>query len=221
MGNPGTGKTTVARIVGRIYGALGVVRDGHLIETDAAGLVAGYVGQTALKTKEQIDRALGGVLFIDEAYSLIRNDFGTEAIDTLVKGMEDNRHDLVVIVAGYPTNMQEFIAANPGLESRFPTTVEFADYTPAELVQILQKMCRDNDYTLDPDAAETAREMFTAMAAGEGFGNARTARNTFEAAVRLHAWRLREFAQPSVDQIRTLTRDDILSAGAQAQPDTP
>jgi len=213
VGNPGTGKTTVARIVGRIYSALGVVRDGHLLEVDASGLVAGYVGQTAIKTQEQITKALGGVLFIDEAYGLVRNDFGVEAIDTLVKGMEDNRHDLVVIVAGYPANMAEFISSNPGLESRFPTTITFADYTPDELLQILQRMCQDADYVLAEDAPPTVRQLFAGLAADPEFGNARTVRNVFEAAVRQHAWRLRDVADVTLDMMRTLTAEDV-TAGA-------
>ena len=212
VGNPGTGKTTVARIVGRIYSALGVVRDGHLLEVDAGGLVAGYVGQTAIKTQEQITKALGGVLFIDEAYGLVRNDFGIEAVDTLVKGMEDHRHDLVVIVAGYPANMAEFIASNPGLESRFPTTISFADYTPDELLQILQRMCQGADYVLTDDAQAPVRQLLAELAADPEFGNARTVRNIFEAAVREHAWRLRDVAEVSLDQMRTLTAEDVESA---------
>jgi len=211
VGNPGTGKTTVARIVGRVYRALGVVADGHLVETDASGLVAGYVGQTAIKTQEQIGRALGGILFIDEAYGLTRNEFGIEAIDTLVKAMEDHRHNLVVIVAGYPQNMQEFIEANPGLESRFPTTIVFADYTPDELLQILQRMCADGDYSLAGDADDRVRDAFADLARSPDFGNARTVRNLFEAAVREHAWRLRDVAEVSVEQMRTLTVADLLA----------
>ena len=215
VGNPGTGKTTVARIVGRIYSALGVVSDGHLVEVDASGLVAGYVGQTAIKTKEQITSALGGILFIDEAYGLTRNDFGVEAIDTLVKGMEDHRDDLVLIVAGYPDNMRTFIAANPGLESRFPTTITFADYTPDELHRILQRMCEDSDYVLAEGIDDQIRALFAGLAARPDFGNARTVRNVFEAAVRAHAWRLRDVTEVSVDQMRTLTLED-LAAGADA-----
>jgi Holliday junction resolvasome RuvABC ATP-dependent DNA helicase subunit len=212
VGNPGTGKTTVARIVGRIYSALGVVADGHLVETDASGLVAGYVGQTAIKTQEQITKAIGGVLFIDEAYGLTRNDFGMEAIDTLVKGMEDNRHDLVVIVAGYTDVMRTFIQANPGLESRFPTTIVFSDYTADELLQILERLAADSDYTLVEGSAPQIRSLLATMALTPDFGNARTVRNLFEAAVRQHAWRLRDVADVSLDQMRTLTAEDVLSA---------
>ncbi len=214
VGNPGTGKTTVARIVGRIYSALGVVSDGHLVEVDASGLVAGYVGQTAIKTKEQITSALGGILFIDEAYGLTRNDFGVEAIDALVKGMEDHRDDLVLIVAGYPDNMRTFIEANPGLESRFPTTITFADYTPDELLRILQRMSEDSDYVLATGIDEQTRTLLAGLAAGPDFGNARTVRNVFEAAVREHAWRLRDVGEVSVEQMRTLTLDDLSAAAS-------
>lgn len=208
VGNPGTGKTTVARLVGRIYKALRVVPDGHLVETDASGLVAGFVGQTALKTAEQIDAALGGILFVDEAYGLTRNDFGIEAIDTLVKGMEDHRDELVVIVAGYTDEMREFLASNPGLQSRFPTTITFADYSAAELVDILRRIAADNDYTI-PDDPRLA-EAVGARMSGPGFGNAREMRNIFEAGVRRQAWRLKDVADVSVEQLKSLTVEDLL-----------
>ena len=208
VGNPGTGKTTVARLVGRIYKALRVVPDGHLVETDASGLVAGFVGQTALKTAEQIDAALGGVLFVDEAYGLTRNDFGIEAIDTLVKGMEDHRDELVVIVAGYTDEMREFLASNPGLQSRFPTTITFADYSAAELVDILRRIAADNDYTI-PDDPRLA-EAVAARMSGPAFGNAREMRNIFEAGVRRQAWRLKDVADVSVEQLKSLTVEDLL-----------
>jgi hypothetical protein len=208
VGNPGTGKTTVARIVGRIYKALKVVPDGHLVETDASGLVAGYVGQTALKTAEQIDAALGGLLFVDEAYGLTRNDFGIEAIDTLVKAMEDHRDELVVIVAGYTVEMGEFLNANPGLQSRFPTTITFADYSAEELVLILGRIAADNDYTL-PDDPRLAQAVAAKMTV-PGFGNAREMRNLFEAAVRRQAWRLKDVADVSVEQMKALTAEDLL-----------
>ncbi len=208
VGNPGTGKTTVARIVGRIYKALKVVPDGHLIETDASGLVAGYVGQTALKTAEQIEAALGGILFVDEAYGLTRNDFGLEAIDTIVKGMEDHRDELVVIVAGYTAEMAEFLTANPGLQSRFPTTITFADYSAAELVQILGRIAADSDYTI-PDDARLAQAVSAKMAT-PGFGNAREMRNLFEAGVRRQAWRLKDVHDVSVEQMKALTVEDLL-----------
>ena len=208
VGNPGTGKTTVARLVGRIYKALRVVPDGHLVETDASGLVAGFVGQTALKTAEQIDAALGGILFVDEAYGLTRNDFGIEAIDTLVKGMEDHRDELVVIVAGYTDEMREFLASNPSLQSRFPTTITFADYSAAELVDILRRIAADNDYTI-PDDPRLA-EAVAARMSGPAFGNAREMRNIFEAGVRRQAWRLKDVADVSVEQLKSLTVEDLL-----------
>ncbi len=212
LGNPGTGKTTVARIVGRIYRALAVVPKGHLVETDASGLIAGYVGQTAIKTSEQITQALGGILFIDEAYGLTRNQFGLEAIDTLVKAMEDNRDSLVVIVAGYTDEMHDFLDSNPGLQSRFPTTITFADYSPEELLAILTRIASQNDYQVaepdDPALVDWVRQ----ASQKEGFGNAREMRNLFEAAVRQHAWRLRDTAEVSVEQMKTLTTADLLEA---------
>ena len=189
-----------------------MVADGHLVECDASGLIAGYVGQTAIKTQEQISKALGGILFIDEAYGLTRNQFGIEAVDTLVKGMEDNRDSLVVIAAGYTENMREFIESNPGLESRFPTTIRFADYTPEELVQILLRMSEEGDYALATEAAEPVRAAFAELSQAPDFGNARTVRNVFEAAVREHAWRLRDATEPTVEQMRTLTAEDVLAA---------
>ena len=208
VGSPGTGKTTVARIVGRIYKALEVVPDGHLVETDASGMVAGYVGQTAIKTSEQISKALGGILFIDEAYGLTRNDFGLEAIDTLVKAMEDNRDELVVIVAGYTDEMAEFIDSNPGLQSRFPTTITFEDYAAEELVEILGRIAGDNDYAIpvDPRLTDAVEQMMSR----KPFGNAREMRNLFEAAVRRQAWRLKDVSEVSVEQMRTLALEDLL-----------
>ena len=144
-GNPGTGKTTVARILAQLYKEIGVLSSGHLVEVDRSGLVAGYVGQTAIKTQEKIDEAIGGVLFIDEAYTLVKeqsNDFGQEAIDTLLKAMEDNRRNLIVIVAGYTNEMNKFIESNPGLKSRFNKYIEFPDYSLCELEQIFTNMCK-------------------------------------------------------------------------------
>lgn len=210
LGNPGTGKTTVARIVGRIYRALAIVPDGHLVETDASGLIAGYVGQTAIKTSEQISKALGGILFIDEAYGLTRNEFGLEAIDTLVKAMEDNRESLVVIVAGYTQEMRDFLASNPGLESRFPTIITFEDYTPQELLAILIRIAGDSDYQIAVPEDPALVAWIAEAAKVDGFGNAREMRNTFEAAVRRHAWRLRETAEVTVEQMKTLTTEDLI-----------
>tara|TARA_R100000027_G_scaffold683_2_gene781 strand:+ start:7414 stop:8775 length:1362 start_codon:yes stop_codon:yes gene_type:complete len=195
-GAPGTGKTTVARIVAKIYHSLGFLQRGHLIETDRSGLVGQYVGHTAKKTNEAVDRAIGGVLFIDEAYSLARSsdgsDFGGEAIDTLVKRMEDERHQLVVIVAGYPTEMQEFLDSNPGLRSRFNTHLDFENYSASELCKIFAMFCKNNDYRLSPEAEEKLLHIFEreTSLAGSSFGNGRYARNLFEQIIRNHAFRL-------------------------------
>jgi hypothetical protein len=205
-------KTTVARLLARIYAALGVVDTGQLVETDRAGLVAGYVGQTALKVREVVERALGGVLLIDEAYALARGgeqDFGREAIDTLVKLMEDHRDDLVVIACGYPEEMAEFIAANPGLRSRFPKTIHFPDYTDAELVAILERMCAENHYRLTPGARRRALACFAAQPRTKGFGNGRVARNLFEAAVANHASRVVRRPHVADRELVTLKAVDI------------
>jgi SpoVK/Ycf46/Vps4 family AAA+-type ATPase len=209
VGNPGTGKTTVARLVGGIYAALGLLSKGQLVEVDRSELVAGYLGQTALKTAEVVASAAGGVLFIDEAYSLAGDQYGQEAVDTLVKEMEDRRDDLVVIVAGYPGPMVGFVAQNPGLSSRFRTTLEFADYTDDELQAILASMASAADYDLTDGAAERFAALLAATHRGPTFGNARFARNVLEAAIGRQAWRLREVAEPTVDQLRGLTADDL------------
>ncbi len=211
-GNPGTGKTTVARIVSRIFSALGVLEKGHLVETDRLGLVGQYVGHTAKKTDDLVRQALDGVLFVDEAYALVsggENDFGREAIDTLVKRMEDHRERLIVIVAGYPEDMRTFIDANPGLQSRFTIHLNFEDYTAAELVVIFKGFCKKNQYSLEA-SAETALEtriVADLRTAGRGFGNGRHMRNLFEKAIRKHAVRLcmrkREWTKEELAQLTT------------------
>jgi Holliday junction resolvasome RuvABC ATP-dependent DNA helicase subunit len=215
-GNPGTGKTTVARIVGAIYKAAGFLTGGHTIETDRSSLVAEFIGQTAPKTLEVCWSALGGVLFIDEAYSLAPpdhygNDFGKEAIDTLLKFMEDNRDDLVVIVAGYPKKMDAFLNSNPGLQSRFNKTVSFENYTPEELVKILRKMCEEGDYVLSRRAELAASYVFTQQCsqATETFGNARFARNIYEQALIEHGRRIGDLDDPTKEQLQTLEAEDF------------
>jgi len=212
-GNPGTGKTTVARLLGRIYKALGVLRKGHLVECDRAALVGEYVGQTAPKTNAVIDSALDGILFIDEAYALSkeREDFGREAIDTLLKRMEDNRDRLIVVVAGYPAEMERFVNSNPGLRSRFNRFVDFPDYTPHELCRILALMCRRNGLTLSGGLKEKAIGYFHALhAARDGhFGNARLVRNCFESMVTAQASRLVAGPPPDAATLMRLTEEDL------------
>jgi SpoVK/Ycf46/Vps4 family AAA+-type ATPase len=187
LGNPGTGKTTVARLMGRILNSLGLLRRGHVVEVDRSGLVAGFVGQTALKTREQVEMARGGILFIDEAYALSSgshsgHDFGAEAIDTLLKAMEDLRDDLVVIAAGYPAPMEAFLSSNPGLASRFPNRITFEDYSEADMLRILEAMARDADLTLGPRASEAAAAALRNAIAGPAFANGRTVRNILDQA---------------------------------------
>lgn len=214
-GNPGTGKTTVARLLAEIYRSLEVVERGHLVETDRSALVVGYVGQTATRTREVIESALDGVLLIDEAYALARGtdqDFGREAIDTLVKLMEDERDRLVVIAAGYPDEMAAFIGANPGLRSRFPKTVHFPDYSSEELVRILGLIADSQHYALDAGAEEAAHQVFDEHPRDRGFGNGRLARNLFEAAIASHATRLVAITSPTDEQLTTLTAADVVGA---------
>jgi SpoVK/Ycf46/Vps4 family AAA+-type ATPase len=214
VGNPGTGKTTVARLVSGIYKALGLLSKGQLIEVDRSELVAGYLGQTATKTAEVVASAVGGVLFIDEAYSLTAGElgadqYGREAVDTLVKEMEDRRDDLVVIVAGYPEPMEDFIAANPGLASRFRTTIAFDDYTDDELSDILTGLAEGADYELAPGALDQFKVMLASTPRNRSFGNGRYARNMLEAAIGRHAWRLRDVTAPSTEQLRQIVAEDL------------
>lgn len=217
-GNPGTGKTTVARILARIYKALGILQTDNLVEVDRSSLVAGYVGQTAIKTKEVIDSAIGGVLFIDEAYALTPehadNDFGKEAIDTLLKAMEDHRDELVVIVAGYTDLMGKFIESNPGLKSRFNRYIYFEDYTPEELLEIFHKQVAKNDYLMEPECDALLLEYFgeMQMQGMADFGNARGARNMFEKTITAQAARIVRMYNPSVDDVQKITTDDILKS---------
>jgi len=223
-GNPGTGKTMVARLMSRIYKSLGVLSKGHLVEVDRSGLVAGYVGQTALKTAEVIEKALGGVLFIDEAYALTNRgstDYGHEAVDTLLKAMEDHREDLVVIVAGYTELMQEFVHSNPGLESRFNRFMFFPDYTVEEMVGIFQMRCGKSGYTLEDSALETLRAILEKESKNvESFGNARGVRNLFERAIAAQADRLAQGKDEiSKDTLMCLRAEDLLAAIGEKQED--
>lgn len=198
-GNPGTGKTTVARLIAHIFRALGIAKKGHLVETDRSGLVGQYVGHTAIKTAELVNTALDGILFVDEAYSLAsgsEGDFGSEAIDSLVKRMEDNRDRLIVIVAGYKDEMEEFLQTNPGLRSRFSIHVNFEDYTPDQLLAIFDMFCEKNEYTLSQEARARILEVFrqAIVETVHGFGNGRYVRNLFESTLRNQAMRLSRVA---------------------------
>ncbi len=219
VGNPGTGKTTVARLLAEIYRATGVLPQGHLVEVDRSELVAGYVGQTAIKTAQVIDSAVGGVLFVDEAYALADDDFGSEAIETMVKGMEDHRETLVVVVAGYPGPMENFVAANPGLRSRFRKTITFADYGVDELVDIFDRMAVKADYSPTDACREHLRELARAEEQSDSFGNARWVRSRLEAAMVNAAWRLRDVEEPTLDQLRRLEPDDLVDRPPVDDPD--
>ena len=222
-GNPGTGKTTVARILAKLYKQIGVLSKGQLVEVDRSGLVAGYVGQTALKTQEQIQKALGGVLFIDEAYALAQKDdaFGQEAIDTILKAMEDHRDDLVVIVAGYTKPMEKFINSNPGLKSRFNKYIEFPDYTVDELEAIFRMNCGKYDYQLDEDTEKHVREMIVMrkLTKSENFANAREVRNLFEEIITNQARRVAAMEHPSNDDMMRITMEDLLDTDAEGTPE--
>jgi SpoVK/Ycf46/Vps4 family AAA+-type ATPase len=213
-GNPGTGKTTVARLLAQIYRALEILSAGHLTETDRSGLVAGYVGQTAIKVREVVNKALGGILFIDEAYSLSSGDgedFGREAIETLLKMMEDHRHELVVVVAGYTMKMDQFLSSNPGLRSRFNKFVHFEDYTAEQLKQIFISFGKKADYKLSAAAEQKLMEVFNALTAhrDESFGNARLARNLFEATISRQANRIVSLPEINEEVLSTFEAEDI------------
>ena len=213
LGNPGTGKTTVARLVAKIYKGLGLLKKGHLVETDRSGLVAGYVGQTAMKVSAIVEKALGGVLFIDEAYSLIKkeNDYGTEAIDILLKLMEDHRSDLVVIVAGYPRKMELFLQSNPGLGSRFNRRLKFPDYTPAELLEVFRRMTENLGLQLTEQATNKLINIFAIayQTRDESFGNGRFVRNVFEDCLARQANRIVNVSRLTENDLRMIDIADL------------
>ena len=212
-GNPGTGKTTVARILGKLYKEIGILSTGQMIETDRSGLVAGYVGQTAIKTQKKIQEAMGGVLFIDEAYMLNQEgeNYGQEAIDTILKAMEDHRDEFIVIVAGYTDLMREFIDSNPGLKSRFNKFFEFPDYTVDELQQIFDLQCKKYQYKLDEDAKKAVKEEIIKLEAekGENFANAREVRNLFEKIITNQATRVAAIEDVDEETLSTITMEDL------------
>ena len=222
-GNPGTGKTTVARIMSRIYRSLDILSKGHLVEVDRSGLVAGYVGQTALKTQEAVQKALGGVLFIDEAYALTTRgpqDYGQEAVETLLKAMEDHRDDLIVIVAGYIELMEEFVKSNPGLESRFNRFIHFPDYTVEEMMGIFRMRCDKAGYTLAPEAGDELKRILAEKSKDSiGFGNARGVRNLFEKALSRQANRLAAMGQLTREQLMEIRAEDLEDASAEVEKD--
>lgn len=216
-GSPGTGKTTVARIVARIYKDLGILKRGHTVETDRSGLVAEYMGQTAIKTNALVDSALNGVLFIDEAYALVPDasysggDYGQEAISTLLKRMEDDRDRLVVIIAGYPKEMQRFIDSNPGLQSRFNRYINFPDYTAEELYRIYLMYAKKNEYTLNQEAGVYLRERLEDVVEHKtrNFGNARYVRNVFEKSIQRQANRISRMKSPKENDLTEIKKEDL------------
>lgn len=218
-GNPGTGKTMIARLMSRIYRSLGILSKGQLVEVDRGGLVAGYVGQTAIKTGEVIQKALGGVLFVDEAYALTdhgENDYGQEAVDTLLKAMEDHRDDLIVIVAGYTELMETFVHSNPGLESRFNRFMHFPDYTVEEMLAIFDMRCEKSGYSLENEARDLLKGLLAIFSLDtKGFGNARGVRNLFERAVSAQANRLAALENITREQLMQLTSGDVRVAAGQ------
>ena len=216
-GNPGTGKTTVARMMARIYHSLDILSKGHLVEVDRSGLVAGYVGQTAIKTQKVIEKSLGGVLFIDEAYALnghTENDFGLEAVDTILKAMEDHRDDLVVIVAGYDGLMDDFIHSNPGLESRFNRYLHFDDYNIEEMMRIFMQQCEKGCYELDEEARKAAQLLIAEKNTNSiSFGNARGVRNIFEKVLTAQNNRLAGMGNITREDLMKIVSSDIEAAG--------
>lgn len=215
-GNPGTGKTTVARIMGRLFQAMGVLSKGHMIEVERADLVGEYIGHTAIKTRDMIKKALGGILFIDEAYSLARGgekDFGKEAIDTMVKAMEDHKNQFVLILAGYSEEMELFLRSNPGLPSRFPIQIDFPDYSVDQLVQIAEWMIREREYTFSPASLEKLKlHLIVEKEAGlHAFSNARYVRNLIERSIRHHAVRLLQYRgqPPGKQELMTIRPEDM------------
>ncbi|WP_025844323.1 AAA family ATPase [Paenibacillus ehimensis] len=207
-GNPGTGKTSVARIIGKLFRSMGLLSKGHLIEVERADLVGEYIGHTALKTREMVKKALGGILFIDEAYSLARGgdkDFGKESIDCLVKSMEDHKNDFILILAGYPKEIEEFLKTNPGLPSRFPIQVNFPDYTIDQLIEIAKQMAAEREYVILPEAIHKIKNHLTQeKLLNLNFSNARHIRNLIEKAIRFQAVRL-------VRRARKLTKQDLIN----------
>lgn len=213
-GNPGTGKTTVARKLAEIYKELGVIYGGQLVEVDRASLVGQYIGETAIKTQQKINEAMGGVLFIDEAYTLAKEserDYGHEAIDTLLKAMEDKRGQFIVIVAGYPREMQKFINSNPGLSSRFKKTIMFDDYTPEELLAIFKLQCQEDENILTPEAEKVVLDKFRTIYNNRGynFGNGRTARGVYGSAIQNMSSRVGKIVKPTKEQLQTILPEDV------------
>ena len=215
-GNPGTGKTTIARLLSKIYKELGVLEKGQLVEVDRSEIVAGYVGQTALKTKEKIDEAMGGILFIDEAYTLAKgdNDFGQEAIDTLLKAMEDHRDEFIVIVAGYDEPMESFLQSNPGLKYRFNEYIHFYDYSKEELFLIFGLLCEQNDFRMDLEAQDTLKSYLNELCnhKPDNFANGREMRNLFDKSKKAHSNRLASLNEISDEDLITFKKDDLLKA---------